>query len=117
MVAALYTRLEATARRLIQSYGKDGAIVREVQSGPPYAPVIEQQVHVCRLVETGYSLTNRDATLIQAGDKLGIISTAVSVEPKLQDKLRIDGVDHAFVDLKPLNPGGLNLLFEFVARV
>lgn len=116
MVAALYTRLEFTARRLIAAYGKPGAIVRQVQSGPPYAPVVTEEVYACVLVETSYSMTNRDATLIQSGDKLGIISTAMAIAPTLQDKIRIDGSDYSFVDLQPLNPGGLNLLFEFVAR-
>lgn len=113
----LYVRLEATAKRLIASYGKPAAIVREERSGPPHAPVVTEVEYLVTLVETDYSLTNRDATLVQAGDKVGIISTDAEVTPDLHDRLRIDGVDFRFIDLKPLNPGGLTLLFEFVARI
>lgn len=112
----LYVRLEATAKRLIGSYGKPSAIVREERSGPPHAPVVTQVEHTVVLVETGYSLTNRSETLIQAGDKVGIISTAGEA-PQLDDVLRLDGADYRFVDLQPLNPGGLTLLLEFQARV
>lgn len=111
----LYVRLEATARKLIGSYGKPAAIVREERSGPPHAPVVTEVEHPVTLVETGYSLTNRNETLIQTGDKVGIISTAGEA-PKLDDKLRIDGADYHMVDLQPLNPGGLTLLYQFVCR-
>ena len=116
MAAPLYTRLEATARRLIASYGKDGAIVREERTGPPHAPVVTPVAHPCKLVDTGYSITNRDGTHIQTGDKVGIISTDAAVAPQMDDRIRIDGEDYRFVDLQPLNPGGLTILFEYVAR-
>ena len=93
-----YVRLEATAKRLIGSYGKPAAIVREERSGPPHAPVVTQVEHPVTLVETGYSLTNRSETLVQAGDKLGLISTA-GESPHLDDVLRLDGADYRFVDL------------------
>lgn len=111
----LYVRLEATARRLLASYGKPAAIVREERSGPPHAPVVTEVEYPVVLVETGYSLTNRNETLIQTGDKLGIISTAGEA-PQLDDVLRMDGADYRFADLQPLNPGGMVLLYQFVCR-
>ena len=111
-----YVRLEATARRLLASYGKPATLVREERSGPPHAPVVAQVEYSVVLVETGYNLTNRDGSLVQAGDKVGLISTA-GESPLLDDVLRVDGADYRFVDLQPLNPGGLTLLFEFQARV
>ena len=110
-----YARLEATAKRLLASYGKPAAIVREERTGPPHAPVVTQVEHPVVLVETGYSLTNRNESLVQTGDKLGLISTAGEA-PQLDDVLRLDGADYRFVDLQPLNPGGLVLLYEFTAR-
>lgn len=116
MVDPLYTRLEATARRLIAKYGKPAAVVRRTTSGPPHAPVVTETAHACTVADIGYSLTNRDATLIQTGDKVGIMSTDLAIVPALPDKLRIDGQDYAFVEVQPLNPGGLTLLWEYVAR-
>lgn len=114
-MSPLYARLEATARRLIGSYGKPAAIVREERSGPPHAPVVTEVEHPVTLVETGYSLTNRNESLIQTGDKVGLISTA-GESPQLDDVLRMDGADYRFADLQPLNPGGLVLLYQFVCR-
>lgn len=115
MVAAIYVRAHATATRLIDRYGKPAVLVREERTGPPHAPVVTPVEHPVTLVETGYSLTNRDSTLVQAGDKMGLISTG-GTPPALDDKLRIDGSRYSFVDLQPLNPGGLVLLYEFHCR-
>lgn len=116
MADPLYTRLEATARRLIDKYGKPSQVVRLTQSGPPHNPVVTETAHDCKLADIGYSLTNRNETLILAGDKVGIMSTDLAIVPTKDDKLRIDGEDYNFVDLAPLNPGGLTLIYEYHAR-
>lgn len=111
-----YSNLEATARRLIAQFGKSGAIFRESRSGPPHDPVVSATEYACVLVETGYSLTNRDVSLIEAGAKVGLISTSVAISVEKSDKIRIDGELYNFFDLSPLNPGGTVLLYEFVAK-
>lgn len=116
MVADIYTDLAEMAVELIGELGKDAAIVREEKSGPPHAPVITPVAHPCKVADIGYSMTNRDATLIQTGDKVGIISPDLGVAPGLHDLLRIDGADYRFVDLQPLNPGGLTVIWEYTAR-
>lgn len=110
-----YGRLEETATRLIAKYGKTATLVKFVESGPAHNPTINESPSDVELVETGYSLTNRNETLIQTGDKLGIISTA-GLAPELADKIEIDSVRYSFVDVQPLNPGGTVLIYEFVAR-
>lgn len=116
MVAPLYVRARATATRLIERNGKPAQLVREERSGPPHAPVLTQVAHDCMVADIGYSITDRPGTHIEAGDKIGIMSPAVAVEPQKTDVLRIDGSDYRFVDLQPLNPGGLVVLYEYVAR-
>lgn len=117
-MSAFYDRLEATAKRLIDKYGFGADLLRQgPPTGPPYAPVPGVDVpHPCRIVETGYSLTNRDATLVVAGDKLGIISTDIDVVPALSDRIEIGGQQYHFLDVAPLSPGGQTLLYEFHAR-
>lgn len=110
-----YSNLEATATRLIAKYGKSADLYRQSQSGPPHNPVITETTYTVTMVETGYSLTNRNETLVQAGDKLGIISTSGEA-PLLSDKIEIGSVKYSFVDISPLNPGGTVLLFEFQCR-
>lgn len=117
-MTAFYDRLEATARRLIKDKGYAAKIVRDgAPTGPAHDPQPGAAVeHDCFVVEVGYSLTNRSSTLIQAGDKVGLISTEIDVTPVLSDRLKLGGVLHRIVDLSPLSPGGQVLLYEFVAR-
>ena len=112
---AIYDRLKSTAERLIGQYGRPCALVRQTQSGPDYDPVVTESTYTVQALETGYSLTSRNDTLVQVGDKLGLISTADEA-PRFDDKIEIDGDRYSFVDLQPLNPGGTTLLFEFQAR-
>lgn len=117
-MSAFYDRLEATAKRLIDTYGFDGEIVRAgVPTGPPHNPQPgAPSRHDCKIVETGYSMTNRSETLVLVGDKLGIISTTVDIVPTKDDDLEIDGELYHFLDLEPLRPGGQTLLYEYHAR-
>lgn len=110
-----YSRLESTATRLIGSRGKSAVLVRLTTTGPAHNPVTTPVEHDIKLVETGYSMTNRDTSLVQQGDKLGLISTAGEA-PQLSDQIRIDNVLYNFIDVEPLNPGGTTLLYEFHAR-
>lgn len=115
MTAAVYARLEATANRLISKYGKQAKLWRTLSTGPAHNPTTEEQYYLITVVETGYSLANRNETLVQAGDKLGIISTSGKA-PQRSDQIEIDGEKYSFVDLEPLNPGGVTLLYEYHAR-
>lgn len=118
MADPLYTRLEATARRLIDKYGKAAQVEREgAPTGPPHNPQPgAPTTHDCKIADIGYSLTNRNETLILVGDKVGIMSTDIDVVPALTDKLLIDGEVYNFLDVAPLNPGGVTLIYEYHAR-
>lgn len=114
-----YARLEATAQRLIKDKGQAAVLVRAgAATGPAHNPQPGADVETsCFLVETGYSLTDRSATLVLQGDKLGLISTELSgYVPAKTDRVRIGGDEYSFVDLKPLAPGPTTLLYEFHAR-
>lgn len=118
-----YVRLETTAKRLIAANGKAVTIIRPgADTGPEWDPQPGVDTnHAAVMVETGYSLTyyspvNRSDGLVQAGDKLGLISTSVDITPALSDSIQIDGETYGFVDIQPLNPGGTTLLFQIIAR-
>lgn len=116
MANPLYTRLRATAVRLIDKYGKDATVVVPgAKTGPAHNPTVGAPTNVpCKLVETGEAMTRRNQTLIQLNDRIGIISPEAAVT---QDcKLLLDGEPYNLAGLEPLNPGGLLLLYEFVAR-
>jgi hypothetical protein len=114
---SFYGNLQATASRLIAQYGKTGAIVRNVRSGPPHAPVMTPTAYPCQLVDIGYDLQRIPQTQIQFGDKVGILSVDLAVVPTADDLIQIDGLNYRFVAFQPLNPGGTVLLYEYIARI
>lgn len=114
-MADFYSQMADMARELIRQYGKLADLLRDEETGPPYNPVVETNEYQVIMVETGYSMTHRNETLVQSGDKLGIISPS-GTEPLLSDRIRVDDIEYSFVDVEPLNPGGTKLLFEFHAR-
>ncbi|WP_415916300.1 hypothetical protein SE336_15885 [Xanthomonas arboricola] len=117
-MSAFYDRLQARATRLIDRYGFAAQLQRAgVPTGPPHNPQPGPATrHDCKVVELEYSLTNRDATLVLKGDKLGLISTAIDVAPTLSDRIVLGNDLFTFIDLQPLSPGGQVLLYEFHAR-
>lgn len=115
----LYTRLLATANRLLTKYGKPGQIVTDgAPTGPPHNPQPgPETLTACVLVEAENSIKNRPNTVVQEGDVFGYIAASAPVAPTMARRLRIDGgPELEFVELLPLNPGGVTLLHEFRAR-
>lgn len=115
-MATFYERLNQTAQRLIAQYGKSATLVRQTQTGPDHDPTIVEAEYAVTVVQTQYSLTNRSETLIQTGDRLGLIATGGEAEPQFDDKLSLGGTRYNLVDLQPLSPGETTLLWEFQAR-
>ncbi|HID7838861.1 hypothetical protein [Stenotrophomonas maltophilia] len=117
-MSTFYDRMQATATKLIVRYGYSSQLERDgALTGPPHNPQPGPVTrHDCKVVELEYSLTDRDTTLVLKGDKLGLISTAVDVEPGKDDRLQLGGQLYHLIDLQPLSPGGQVLLYEFHAR-
>lgn len=117
-MSAFYDRMRATATRLIDRYGYATQLERDgAPTGPPHNPQAGTPTrHDCKAVELEYSLTNRDTTLVQQGDKLGLFSTAIDIAPTKDDRILLGGEPFNFIDLQPLSPGGQVLLYEFHAR-
>jgi hypothetical protein len=112
-----YTKPQQTADRLIAKYGATGAIRRSTTSGPSHDPTITETDYPAIICTPGYTLTNRNATLIQAGDKVGLIAMKdLSITPTMADKVVIEDVAYSFVDLDPLRPAGTTVMYEFIAR-
>lgn len=117
MADPLYTELLAVANELIGQFGKPAQVERSVKSGPDYDPVFTPTLYDIKLVDTGYSITNRTNTNIQEGDIVGLVSMDGEVSTlEMSDVLIIDSKRFNFVDIMPLNPGGLQLLTEIQAR-
>jgi len=119
MADPLYTRLRATADLLLEKYGKPGQIVTDgAPTGPPHNPQPGPPVFTaCVWVEGENSIMNRPSTVVQQGDVFGYMAASAPVPPSMARRIEISaGVELDFVEIKPLDPGGVLLLFEFRAR-
>jgi hypothetical protein len=114
-----YTRLYAVADRLLTDYGQPGNIVTDgAPTGPPHNPQPGAETRTpCMFVEGDNSIQNRPGTVVSQGDVFGYIAPSVAVEPTMARRIEAaGGVEMNFVEIKPLNPGGVRLLYEFHAR-
>lgn len=114
----LHPRLQATAIRLLAKYGKPATLVQaSAPTGPAWnpAPGVDA-LTPCVWLETDNSIKNRSSTVIEAGDKFGLVSVAAAVAPALPMQFETDGERYAIVEVGPLNPGGLVMYYEVHVR-
>lgn len=112
-----YARVRATAEKQIYHFGQGATLRRIVPgSGPnPGAPTVTD--YPCQIVVTNYSQYNVDGTLVKAGDRKVLMSTkGLSVEPQVNDRLIVGIHTYTLVNVDPLSPGGVNVLFTVQAR-
>ena len=109
----------SVAERLIRENGKPAYIINPgATTGPEWDPQPGTPTReLVYFVETRYSMTDRNATLVQVGDKMGLISTETGIVPeKSRSKIEIDGIIYQLLDVSPLNPGGVVMLYKIHAR-
>ena len=117
-----YTRHRASADRLIARYGGGAVLVRSVTTGggpsDPSGGSTTETEYPVTYIETGYQVGLQDGTAIQAGDVLGVMAVPAGIVPKPIDKLKIGGVVHTLMDLRPVQPSpdAPVLQFAFQAR-
>jgi hypothetical protein len=112
------TEILPIANELIDEFGKDAVLVKpgEPESdADQFDPPPEPDESDIVVVETRYSLTHRDQTLINQGDKIWLVSAAGAI-PLVGDKITLGGVSYTIHDSQPLAPGPINLLFKVHAR-
>lgn len=119
----MQTRARSTADRLFARYGGAMSPVRLEGGTPPQNPwdppgEQEQVLYPVQIIETGYQQDYHAGTLIQAGDRLGMMAVPASVTPVLSDRLRIDGDDYMLLELRPVQPApdGETVAYAYQAR-
>jgi len=108
-----------TAERLLRENGKIAQIVTPgAATGPSYNPSpLPPTKEPVYFVETRYSMTDRNQTLVEVGDKIGLVSTETGAIPKKSiNQIEIDDVLYRFIDVQPLNPGGVVMLYKVHCR-
>jgi hypothetical protein len=114
-----YASKAVGASRLIRSRGQEMQLVYGATSGygagvadtpggttaTPWGVVIE------------YTDRDLDGTQIKIGDKQVILEALSGMtEPQTKDALIIGGIEHAIVNVKPISPAGVVVIYELQVR-
>lgn len=112
-----YTRPRATADRLVTRFGQTGAIRRQTASGSENNPTFTPTDHECTLVTEAYKTSEIDGSRVMASDLKVILAKGdLAISPTTEDKLVIGGVPYSIVDVSPLSPGGVVVLWQMQVR-
>ncbi|MBX4870586.1 hypothetical protein HJA85_27065 [Rhizobium bangladeshense] len=116
----LYTRLQATAKRLIEKYGQAGNIRRITPPDPVTGGDGTATDYPCRLFPASYDRRYVDGTNILASDKqLYIGAIGIGVSPKVGDvAIGADGTEYHIVHNDPNNYDAVtNVVFIVQGRI
>jgi hypothetical protein len=117
-----YPRLKAMAERLIAKAGQPATLVRATRVGgnpkDPRTGTVTPANHAVKVVETEYDIREIDGTVILRSDRRFLMSTEGlgQVDPNSADALIVGGKTLQVVSMKPLQPGGVVLLYDVQAR-
>ena len=103
----------------IAEAGFAAAIVRKgAPTGPEYNPTPGTPAeHACTVVQSSYRQHERDGTLIQAHDLKFLVSTdGLDIVPTPEDELKVGGETYQIIDVAPLAPGGVTIMYTMQVR-
>lgn len=113
-----YARMKATADRLLAKFGQAATLRRSTSTGTAFNPTPGAPVdYPITVVVEVYAFREIDGTRIRRDDlKVLMAKDALTIEPTTSDRLLIGGVEHAILDVRPENPGGVLLMWTIQAR-
>lgn len=118
MTAYDYSRPKASADRLIAKFGQAGTLRRSTSTGPAYNPTAGAPAdYACTFVVDSFKAFEVDGTRVKASDlKVLLAKGSLAIEPSVSDKLLIGGVAHTIVNVEPLAPGGVTVMWTLQCR-
>ncbi|MGR9076256.1 hypothetical protein [Rhizobium leguminosarum] len=119
MADPLYTRLQATAQRLITKYGQLGSIKRITPPDPVLGGDGTETLHTVKLVPMTYDQRYINETTILTTDReIYISSMGLAVVPQVGDIAAAGGVDYHIIASDPNNYDGVtNVIFVVQGRI
>lgn len=112
-MGSFYPRLQATASRLLKSYGQLLTFTREVETG--FTPSTGTKTNDL-FTFTGYGASFEyktsevDGAAVQTGD-IKLIVEKMTKTPLINDRVRIDNVNYRVMDVKKTSPGGVDVVY------
>lgn len=110
-----YLKSAATARKLLANFGQDMTLTTEVRSQTTGALISTQE-----LTDKGVIFPYSDGELsmssglIQANDQKIMIN--IATRPTVTDKITVGSIVYTIVNVKALEPAGVNVLYEIQVR-
>jgi len=111
-----YGTLQATAIRLIASFGREVTIRSYTETGPAYDPTLTPTDTVATAVDVEFNEFNKGIWPIEAHDKNFLISSTSTVD-KSNKIVDSDGTVYSIVNLRTIKPGAALVLYDIQARV
>ncbi|MDR1648766.1 MAG: hypothetical protein LBR71_00770 [Synergistaceae bacterium] len=114
-----YSSIRKKTYEKLKKYGFTATLKRTVPgSGPSWnpGPPVEAEFPILALFET-YSDRMIDGTTILHGDRKVLISAEhFEAFPRTTDKLIAEGVEYNIINVSPLAPGGVSILYTLQIR-
>lgn len=119
MANPLYARMQATAARLLKSYGQTGTVTRLAPPDPVNGGDPVPTSYAATLVPMAYDARNIDGTVIKTGDvQIYISAVELSIVPQVDDIATVGGKGYQIVHLDPYNfDGATNVVFVCQGRI
>lgn len=103
-----------TVDPLLARFGKTATLTGETLSGDAWDPTVSETDTEVTVVQTDFTQAERDGTIVQADDIMFLMEA--SVEPTTADTLTVDGTTYQVVNVMPLRPGSVTMLYRVQAR-
>ena len=112
-----YSRLRATADRLIAKFGVDAILHRPGTVNETTYPTVQLPgpKDPCIVVRDTYSAMERTGTLIEEGD-VKLLIAVTDTPPTTADRLEVQGVTYHLQSVDPIQPGPTVLLYQARGR-
>ena len=110
-----YASVRALADELIEEFGQAATLTRPTDGGgDPWNPTLGATgTYEVSIVPLDASFFDRPGSLIEAGrDTVLVSAEGLAVVPSRSDRLTYRGGSHEITDVRPLDPGGVAVLFE-----
>ena len=114
-----YADLRETARELLEEFGqsmtfsrKSASVYDNETNTFPSTPVTFTDKGV--IFPFGKGVSNVNGSIIQTGDQE--VFWQGSTEPKPTDNLTVNGVDYNVIAVMPIEPAGVNVLYQIQVR-
>jgi hypothetical protein len=107
-----YTKTRQTAERLIARFGQSATLRQIANSGTEWAPTQAETDTTITAVDLNERVRDASGTLVGQTQRTLLVSTSAGVTPGKGDKVVIGGAEHEVSEVRPLSPGGVDVMFE-----